>query len=196
MKPLKCFFERLSRGQRALLLVLSGLFVGGGLLFLYMLRFTTYLGDDPAACVNCHIMAPYYVTWDHSSHARNATCNDCHVPQENALRKYAFKGVDGMKHLGAFLLFAEPQAPAAKTPSSRVIMNNCIRCHTELNTELVKSGKITYMMARAGEGKACWDCHRQVPHGRRNGLSTTPAAQVPYPESPTPEWLKNAIKKQ
>jgi cytochrome c nitrite reductase small subunit len=44
-----------------------------------------------------------------------------------------------------------------------------------------------------GEGHACWDCHRDVPHGE-NGLSSTPAAIVPYPESPAPEWLKEMIK--
>ncbi len=61
-------------------------------LFMYMLRAHTYLGDDPAACVNCHIMSPYYATWFHSSHARDATCNDCHVPHENAVKKWTFKG--------------------------------------------------------------------------------------------------------
>ena len=50
----------LTRNQMALLIALAGVFVGGGLLFLYQLRFTTYLGDDTSACVNCHIMAPYY----------------------------------------------------------------------------------------------------------------------------------------
>ena len=43
-------------------IALSGLIIGGGLFFLYMLRAHTYLGDDPAACVNCHIMGPYYAT--------------------------------------------------------------------------------------------------------------------------------------
>jgi len=181
--------------QQVMLLVLAGAFVGGGALFLYQLRFTTYLGDDSSACVNCHIMAPYYATWDHGSHARNATCNDCHVPHENFVRKYAFKGMDGMKHVGAFLTFNEPQVPAAKEPSAQVIMNNCIRCHTELTTELVKAGKIDYMMAKAGEGKACWDCHRDVPHGGKNSLSASPAAIVPYPASPVPDWIQKMIKK-
>ena len=37
-------------------------------------------------------------------------------------------------------------------------------CHTQLNTEFVKTGEIDYMMSMVGEGKACWDCHRDVPH--------------------------------
>ncbi len=84
-------------------IIIGGVMVGGGGLFMYMLRAHTYLGDEPAACVNCHIMAPYYATWFHSSHGRDATCNDCHVPHENAVKKWTFKGMDGMKHVAAFL---------------------------------------------------------------------------------------------
>ena len=58
---------KLKLWQKVLLLCLAGVFVGGGCLFLYMLRFTTYLGDDPSACVNCHIMQPYYATWNHGA---------------------------------------------------------------------------------------------------------------------------------
>jgi cytochrome c nitrite reductase small subunit len=115
------------------------------------------------------------------------------VPHENVARKYAFKGLDGMKHTGAFLTFSEPQVPAAKDPSAQVVMNNCIRCHTELTTEMVKLGKMDFKMTQDGEGKACWDCHRDVPHGGKNSLSATADAKVPFPDSPVPEWLQKAI---
>lgn len=36
---------KLNLWQKVLLICLAGAFVGGGCLFLYMLRFTTYLGD-------------------------------------------------------------------------------------------------------------------------------------------------------
>lgn len=81
-----------------------------------------------------------------------------------------------MKHVAAFLTKSEPQVIQAHEASSEVIMNNCIRCHTQLNTEFVKTGKIDYMMSQVGEGKACWDCHRDVPHGGKNSLSGTPGS--------------------
>ena len=118
--------------SKIIAVIVTGVIVGGGVLFMYMLRAHTYLGDDPAACVNCHIMSPYYATWFHSSHARDATCNDCHVPHENAVKKWTFKGIDGMKHVAAFLTKSEPQVIQAHEASSQVIMNNCIRCHTQL----------------------------------------------------------------
>lgn len=183
----------LSKKQQIILILFAGIIVGSGGLFLYLLRAHTYLVDKPAACINCHIMVPYYATWMHSSHGRNTTCNDCHVPHENAVKKWVFKGMDGMKHVAAFVSFSEPQVIKAQTASAQVIMNNCIRCHKQLNTEFVKTGRIDYMMVQAGKGKACWDCHRNVPHGGVNSLSSTPHAIAPYPESPAPEWLRKMI---
>ena len=53
----------LSYRQKVVGLVLCGVIVGLGALFAYLLRMHTYIiGDDPAACVNCHIMSPWYVT--------------------------------------------------------------------------------------------------------------------------------------
>ena len=182
--------------QKVVLLVTGGIVVGLIGLFMYMLRMHTYIiGDDPAACVNCHIMSPYYATWSHSSHGRDATCNDCHVPHQNLFMKYFFKGKDGMKHVAYFITHSEHQAINAEDASAQVIMDNCIRCHTQLNREFVTTGRIDYMMAKRGEGKACWDCHREVPHGGVNSLSSTPYAetQVPLPSSPVPEWLQRIV---
>ncbi|MDR0938297.1 MAG: cytochrome c nitrite reductase small subunit [Mediterranea sp.] len=192
---IKSFINKLLPTYRAkvVAVVIAGILVGGGALFMYQLRMHTYLTDDPAACVNCHIMGPYYATWFHSSHARDATCNDCHVPHENVVRKWTFKATDGMRHVAVFLADAQPEVIQARQESSRVIMENCIRCHTQLNTEFVKAGRIDYMKAQVGEGKACWDCHRDVGHGRGTTLSTTPNAIVPYPSSPVPDWLKKMM---
>ena len=131
----KVYYMMLSKRQKMITALIAGVVAGGGLYFLYLLRAHTYLTDEPSACVNCHIMSPYYATWMHSSHSRNATCNDCHVPHENFVKKWTFKGMDGVKHVAAFLTSSEPQVIQAHPASSQVIMNNCIRCHEQLNTE-------------------------------------------------------------
>lgn len=184
-------------GQKVALTVACGVIVGLGILFMYLLRMHTYIvGDDPAACVNCHIMSPYYATWSHSSHGRDATCNDCHVPNGNLAAHYAFKGMDGMKHVAYFITRSEHQAIEAESMSAEVIMDNCIRCHKQLNQEFVKTGRMDYMEAKRGEGKACWDCHRNVPHAGKNSLSSTPGAEFvePIPPSPVPTWLQRVFK--
>ena len=182
--------------QKVVLLILTGVIVGLGLLFMYLLRAHTYfVGDEPSACVNCHIMTPYYATWSHSSHGRDATCNDCHVPHQNIAMKYGFKAMDGLKHTAYFITHSERQAIMAENMSAEVVMDNCIRCHTQLNQEFVKTGRIDFMMANRGEGKACWDCHRNVPHGGMNSLMATPNAEsvTPLPPSPVPQWLQGML---
>lgn len=189
------FVNAMSYRQKVLLIGSCGLLAGLLIYFAYLLRMPDYLGNESKACVNCHVMTPYYATWMHSSHARDATCNDCHVPHNNVLNKYFFKAKDGMGHVYMFLTRSEHQVIKAKDVSAEVIMDNCIRCHKQLNQEFVKTGRITYMESLRGEGKACWDCHRNVPHSGVNSLASTPGASVPLPPSPVPEWLHGLMSK-
>ena len=182
-----------TRQARLFAVAAAGVVCGLGAYTVFASRAWSYLSDDPSSCVNCHIMAPYYATWNHSSHSRNATCNDCHVPHQSFARKWLFKGMDGLRHAAVFTMRGEPQVIQALDGSAEVIMDNCIRCHTQLNTEFVSTGRIDHEMALAGEGKACWDCHRDVPHGGTNSLSSTPNALVPYPKTNTPQWLKDML---
>ena len=193
------FKDWFSYRQKIGLLVMAGVVCGLGGLFMYLLRAHTYFaGDNPSACVNCHIMTPYYATWSHSSHGRDATCNDCHVPHQNMAFYYGFKAVDGLKHTAYFVTHAERQAPMAEALTGQVVMDNCIRCHTQLNQEFVKTGRMSYMQQQAQGGKVCWDCHRNVPHGGMNSLMATPNAEgvTPLPPSPVPDWLQNLLSKK
>ncbi len=180
--------------KRLLIFAIAGILAGLVAYTVYVSRLHAYASDDPSGCVNCHIMAPYYQSWQRSSHNVHTNCNDCHVPQDNAVSKYSFKAIDGLYHSAVFTLRAEPQVIRPRTSSSQVIMNNCIRCHTQLNTEFVDTGMISYRDSEDGEGKACWDCHRDVPHTTVNSLSSAPNALAPLPKSPVPSWLKNLIK--
>ena len=154
-------------------------------------RAYTYLSDDPATCVNCHVMSPYYATWMHSSHGKDATCNDCHIPQDNFVNKYFVKGLNGYRHAVVFTKRTEDQAMRALPINSQAIMNNCIRCHTQLNTEFVETGRHSWREMQETGGSVCWDCHRNVPHTRSRSLSSTPHARVPMPENNIPQWLQN-----
>ena len=160
----------------------------------YISKAHSYLSDSPNTCVNCHIMAPQYATWTHSSHRKYANCNDCHVPHNNILNKYFFKAKDGMRHSTMFTLRLEPQVIHIKEAGQNVVQNNCIRCHSDLLTD----DPIRSLTAEAHHyraGRQCWSCHRETPHGRVNSLASVPFARVPLPESPVPDWLKTIMKK-
>ncbi|MFI3324319.1 MAG: cytochrome c nitrite reductase small subunit [Rikenellaceae bacterium] len=173
--------------------IIGGVIAGLGAYTIYVSRVHTYATDDASACINCHIMSPYYQSWQHSSHAPWTSCNDCHVPHDSELRKYAFKAMDGLYHSAVFTLRAEPQVIRPRTASSNVIMANCIRCHTQLNTEFVDTGMLTFSDTERGEGKACWDCHRHVPHTTVSNTASAPNVIAPMPASPVPAWLKNRM---
>lgn len=194
---MKKFFRKLSVPSQFVLpfIVLGGITCGLLAYTVYMSRAHSYLSDDPSACVNCHIMTPYHQTWMHSSHAQWVTCNDCHVPQDNMFSKYAFKAKDGLYHSAVFTLRAEPMVIRPRAESSQVIMNNCIRCHTQLNTAFVKTGMISFADTKEGKGKACWDCHTEIPHTKISYIASTPNAPLtPLPKSPVPGWLKKLMR--
>lgn len=65
-----------------------GVLLGLLALAAHLANFTSYLSDDPAVCINCHIMNPQYATWQRGSHGRVAVCNDCHVPHDSLIKKY------------------------------------------------------------------------------------------------------------
>ncbi|MDW7691506.1 cytochrome c nitrite reductase small subunit [Flammeovirgaceae bacterium SG7u.111] len=176
-------------------LVLFGIFSGLAAYILYISNALSYLSDDPKTCVNCHIMTPQYVTWQHSAHREKATCNDCHVPHDTIFNKYFFKAKDGMRHATIFTLRAEPQVIKMHDPGKEVVQGNCKRCHGGLN-ENVSAINGTLETSKHGEGRLCWDCHREVPHGRVNSRSAVPNARVPLPQSPVPDWLKKHVEKQ
>lgn len=175
-------------------LILAGIGVGIAFFILHISRAPSYISDKPETCTNCHIMAPQYATWSHSSHREHAHCNDCHVPHNNVINKYFFKAKDGLRHATIFTLRMEPQVIFIKDAGREVVQDNCIRCHSRLLTDsklLMRTAQYQHFRT----DRECWECHREVPHGRVNSLSSTPNARVPLPPSPVPSWLKSITSK-
>ncbi|MBS4027408.1 MAG: cytochrome c nitrite reductase small subunit [Ignavibacteriales bacterium] len=171
-----------------------GTLLGIGFTVLRVSNATSYLSDDPKACVNCHVMSPQYATWQHGSHARVASCNDCHVPHDNVLKKYLFKAQDGLRHSFMFTFRLEPQVIHVKAAGIVAIQNNCQRCHQNL-IHNISIKNVTGENYKVGNGHLCWDCHRETPHGRVNSLASAPYARVPRLTSVIPEWMEKVLKK-
>jgi len=82
-----------------------------------------------------------------------------------------------------FTFRMEPQVIRIHEAGAAVVQENCIRCHANLFAHDA-SGVVH------GGGRACVECHREVPHGRVNSLASSPDAQVPRPAPiPFPVWL-------
>jgi cytochrome c nitrite reductase small subunit len=145
--------------SRRLLPALTGVALGAlaglaAFTFVYA-RGYSYLQDDPAACVNCHVMAPQYEGWLKGSHRAVATCNDCHTPHGFAA-KYATKALNGWNHSLAFTTGDFPEPIRATSRNRRIAQEACAKCH---ETILDSMGAAAH-----GEPLACVRCHGSVGH--------------------------------
>lgn len=162
-------FNALSRRFQILLAVLVGLTVGMCLFVARVSNAVSYLSDSPNTCMNCHVMTDAYATWKRGSHARVAVCTDCHVPHQNIVAKYAFKGMDGMKHSYVFTARQEPQVLKLSQRAKPVVQANCIRCHSD---------QLAMIKLATSSEQSCWRCHQNI-HGRVHSLSASPEVLRP-----------------
>jgi cytochrome c nitrite reductase small subunit len=190
MTLLRILIEKLKppQGWRLPVLLLSGILTGLALLVVRISNAASYLSDQPETCMNCHVMSPQYATWQRGSHGRNTVCNDCHVPHNNVLSKYAFKAQDGMRHSFIFTFRLEPQVIHVREAGINVIQENCKRCHSFVIQKTTLT-EVTGKNAEHGAGKLCWECHRETPHGRVASLASVPYARVPRLSPVVPEWI-------
>ena len=137
----------------------------------------SYLSTDPKACINCHVMNTQYATWQHSSHAERATCIECHLPVDSMLNKYAAKARDGWNHSVAFTMNTFAQSIGISEDGANRVQANCRACHaTLIQVVVANSDKYHDFTGVPRTDRKCWDCHRDVPHGKVRSLSSTPNA--------------------
>jgi cytochrome c nitrite reductase small subunit len=132
--------------------LILGVAIGLGLFTFVYAKGDAYLGNDPAACANCHVMNEHYAAWRKSSHHAVAVCNDCHAPP-GGLEKYWVKAVNGFNHSYAFTTgdFVEPIRITAK--NREVTEAQCRRCHEDIVSTM---GHV--------EDMSCIRCHDAVGH--------------------------------
>ena len=128
----------------------------GGFTFHYA-NGTSYLSNDPKACINCHIMQAEYDSWVKSSHHAVATCNDCHVPHTFP-EKYIVKARNGWNHSKAFTLQNFPEPIRITSNNLKTLQHNCIHCHEVLVSEIAAHKDIEHNTIR------CAECHSSVGH--------------------------------
>lgn len=184
----------LVKGWRLPLIALIGAILGLSFYAAIESKAISYLSDKPETCANCHVMTPQYTTWRNSSHREVASCNDCHVPHDNIIKKYAFKAKDGLYHASVFMTRGEPEVIRMKEAGVEVVQQNCIRCHQDQVTDAKLASQASDHFKHRTERK-CWECHQEVPHGSVHSLSSTKYyGKIPaeHQES-VPEWIEKTL---
>lgn len=132
-----------------------GIFIGSGAYTFHYAKGTSYLSNDPKACVNCHVMQEHYNSWVKSSHHVAASCNDCHIPHTFPW-KYMAKMRNGWNHSKAFTLQNFPDPIHITKKNLKDLQQNCLHCHQTLVSEIA---------GHDGAGaQRCTECHRSVGH--------------------------------
>ena len=137
-----------------------GSLIGVGLFTFVYARGISYLGNDPASCVNCHVMERQYDAWMAGSHTNVATCNDCHAPHDNLVSKYANKAENGFMHSLKFTFQNYPENIKIRDHNKRVTEAACLYCHENFVSQ------IEYGAHQRGETISCIRCHNEVGHLR------------------------------
>ena len=133
--------------------------------FIWVTDAPAYMGHEPSTCNNCHVMDAAYENWYHAAHEKFAGCSDCHLPHQNSVVYYLYKGYSGMKDVLSFTTGTYPEAIRAEPLTKQIVQDNCIRCH-ENTVSNILAGAMPF-------DRNCWDCHRTVMHGER-GISLVP----------------------
>ena len=152
-----------SKKRRAIALVVMcvavGVSLGAGAFTFDYAEGTSYLGNDSAACANCHVMQAHYDAWQKSTHHAVAQCNDCHSDPNSAVGKLYCKAVNGLFHSYAFTS-GDFHEPIQITDWNRdYTERSCRKCHADIVHE------IDFPTLDAdGSQMSCIRCHSDVGH--------------------------------
>lgn len=119
----------------------------------------SYFSDDPDSCMNCHVMRDQYDAWHHSSHARVATCNDCHSPHDSTASKLLAKGINGFNHSFAFTFNTYEEVITIKEFNRDIVNRSCMYCHQDM---------VSVMAPDHDDSPNCISCHAGIGHPIRD----------------------------
>jgi|GEM_PF-2372319 len=116
----------------------------------------------PGFCRRCHLIEPFYMSWQIGQHAqRSVVCVDCHFESGwmGQLRGEAYAAIK----LGQFMVGAVREPTAARF----VVNENCLRCHQDiLQTQIKLPGELAFSHEQhVDQNQAkCAQCHPAIGH--------------------------------
>lgn len=173
------------------LLLRGAALLGTFIVFLVILvGFAGWYTSRPVFCNSCHIMEPYYKSWQESSH-KDVSCIECHFAP----------GLGGKvrgKMLGLVQLAKYVTQSAGPRPSAEIPDSSCLRsgCH---DTRLL-AGRVDFHgvpfdhtphlgQMRRGKQLRCTSCHSQIVQGKHMTVTETTCFLCHFKGEPFNEGL-------
>ncbi|HEU4403287.1 MAG TPA: cytochrome c3 family protein, partial [Candidatus Polarisedimenticolia bacterium] len=143
------------------LLLASGLIVALGVV---ATGTAVEISSRPAFCGSCHIMKPYYASWQRSTH-HNVACVDCHIPPgvtAEFRKKWEALSMVARYFTGTY----------GTNPWTEIDDASCLRCHErrllsgrELFGDVLFDHAAHLSGMRRGKTLRCTSCHSQIVQG-------------------------------
>ena len=156
------------------------LLVGLGLILTYG---AMEVSSTPAFCGTCHVMAPYYESWEMSSHA-NIACVDCHIPP--GITAELRKKYEALSMVARYFT-----ATYGTNPWTEVEDGACLECHErrllagrEVFGDVLFDHGPHLTELRRGMKLQCTSCHSQIVQGSHISVTATTCTLCHFKNQP------------
>lgn len=149
------------------LLFRAAALMGAFVVFLVLITAgSAWYTSRPEFCRSCHIMEPYYVSWENSSHS-DVSCVKCHFPP-GVGEKIRGKML-GLVQLAKYVTHSEGPRPAAEIPDASCLRSGCHETQTltgRIDFHGVPFDHSHHLEGlRRGKKLRCTSCHGQIVQG-------------------------------
>lgn len=146
----------------------KSLFVVLGIIIIIFFFFSLAMVQDsqsPEFCAKCHVIQPYYLTWQNSAHS-NTSCVQCHVEPGTGFIAVKLRN---LKELYAYM-FKDVTLPIEGT--REISSEACLQCHSP-NRVITPSKDLQIPHSEhLNYGTSCADCHPDVAHAGIRAMNT------------------------
>ena len=163
-------------GQRLRRLALrAAALLGAMLLFTALLTAGAgWYTSRPEFCSSCHIMEPYYVSWQESTH-KDVSCIECHFAP--GLAEKVRGKMLGLVQLAKYVTRSEGPRPAAEIPDASCLRSGChetrtLAGHVDFHG-MPFDHKPHLENLRRGKKLRCTSCHSQIVQGSHMTVTTS-----------------------
>ena len=151
------------------LALVGGLILGLGLV---AMGTAVEVSSKPEFCGSCHVMRPYYESWEGSSH-RNVDCVDCHIPP--GVTAEIRKKFEALSMVASYFTGTYGTNPWAEIDDAA-----CLRCHerrllagAELFGDVLFDHAAHLAGMRRGKTLRCTSCHSQIVQGSHIAVTSS-----------------------
>lgn len=165
------------------------------LLLLVMVGAAGWYTSRPEFCNSCHIMEPYYKSWQESSH-KEVSCIECHFAP-GAGGKLRGKML-GLVQLAKYVTKSAGPRPSAEVPDASCLRSGC-------HEKRLLSGRVEYhgvhfdhtphlSELRRGKQLRCTSCHSQIVQGKHMAVTATTCFLCHFKDEPFNEGLGSCTR--